>query len=48
MTEVLLVVGLAIMLYGSFTNLNLGANGYEVGSGAATRASRCGRAPPPS
>lgn len=30
-TEVLLVAGLSIMLYGSFTNLNLGANGYEVG-----------------
>lgn len=30
-TEVLLVAGLGVMLYGSFTNLNLGANGYEVG-----------------
>ncbi len=30
-TELLLVVGLGIMLYGSFTNLNLGANGYDVG-----------------
>lgn len=30
-TELLLVSGLALMLYGSFTNLNLGANGYEVG-----------------
>ncbi len=30
-TEVLLVAGVGVMLYGSFTNLNLGANGYEVG-----------------
>ncbi len=30
-TELLLVAGLGVMLYGSFTNLNLGANGYEVG-----------------
>ena len=30
-TEVLLAAGLGVMLYGSFTNLNLGANGYEVG-----------------
>lgn len=29
--ELLLVAGLGVMLYGSFTNLNLGANGYEVG-----------------
>jgi hypothetical protein len=30
-TELLLVVGLSVMLYGSFTNLNLGANGFGVG-----------------
>lgn len=29
--EVLLVVGLAIMVFGSVTNLNLGASGYKVG-----------------
>lgn len=30
LTETLLVLGLAIMLYGSYANLNLGANGYQV------------------
>ncbi len=30
-TETLLVVGLAIMLYGSYANLTLGVNGYQVG-----------------
>ncbi|GLV60827.1 hypothetical protein KDH_76460 [Dictyobacter sp. S3.2.2.5] len=29
--ELLLIVGLAIMLYGSYANLTLGANGYLVG-----------------
>jgi hypothetical protein len=30
-TEVLLIVGLTIMLYGSYSNLTLGKNGYLVG-----------------
>src|SRR5579859_2348091 len=30
-TETLLVLGLAIMLYGSYSNLTLGVNGYQVG-----------------
>ncbi|GCF11550.1 hypothetical protein KDI_51140 [Dictyobacter arantiisoli] len=30
-TETLLVLGLAIMLYGSYANLTLGVNGYQVG-----------------
>ncbi|GER90029.1 hypothetical protein KDW_41910 [Dictyobacter vulcani] len=31
LTETLLVLGLAIMLYGSYANLTLGVNGYQVG-----------------
>ncbi|GLV55859.1 hypothetical protein KDH_27030 [Dictyobacter sp. S3.2.2.5] len=31
LTETLLVLGLAIMLYGSYSNLTLGVNGYQVG-----------------
>jgi hypothetical protein len=31
LTDTLLVLGLAIMLYGSYSNLTLGANGYQVG-----------------
>jgi hypothetical protein len=31
LTDILLVLGLAIMLYGSYSNLTLGANGYHVG-----------------
>lgn len=30
-TDTLLILGLAIMLYGSYTNLTLGVNGYQVG-----------------
>lgn len=30
-TETLLILGLAIMLYGSYANLTLGVNGYQVG-----------------
>lgn len=30
-TEILLIIGLAIMLFGSYANLNLGLNGYVVG-----------------
>jgi hypothetical protein len=30
-TESLLILGLAIMLYGSYANLTLGVNGYQVG-----------------
>lgn len=30
-TESLLILGLAIMLYGSYVNLTLGVNGYQVG-----------------
>ncbi len=30
-TEVLLIVGLAVMIFGSYTNLVLGLNGYTVG-----------------
>ncbi|GHO85839.1 hypothetical protein [Dictyobacter formicarum] len=29
--DVLLIIGLSIMLYGSYTNLTSGANGYQVG-----------------
>jgi hypothetical protein len=31
LTDTLLVLGLAIMLYGSYSNLTLGVNGYQVG-----------------
>lgn len=31
LTDTLLVLGLAIMIYGSYSNLTLGANGYQVG-----------------
>jgi hypothetical protein len=31
LTDTLLVLGLAIMVYGSYSNLTLGANGYQVG-----------------
>lgn len=31
LTDALLVLGLAIMVYGSYSNLTLGANGYQVG-----------------
>ena len=30
-TDILLILGLAIMLYGSYTNLTLGVNGFQVG-----------------
>lgn len=31
LTDILLVLGLAIMIYGSYFNLTLGVNGYQVG-----------------
>src|SRR5258708_15464864 len=31
LTDILLVLGLAIMVYGSYSSLTLGANGYQVG-----------------